>query len=365
MKIAHLTSAHGRFDIRIFMKECRSLVEAGHDVSLVVADGKGDQISEGVHILDTGSAGSRIDRMVHSSRRVFKRARRLRADVYHLHDPELIPWGLCLRALGAKVIFDAHEDLPKQIKSKPYLSEWQKAVVSAAVQGGEALAFRMMSGLIGATPSITKKLSAYAKRVEAINNFPLLGELEAPEKNPKRANEVCYVGGISWIRGCRELVSAMRLVTTDVVLNLVGPVQDASLRVDMKEDAGWSRVKEAGVVDRIGVRSIMARSRAGIVTFLPAPNHTEAQPNKMFEYMSAGLPVIASNFPLWREVVEGSGCGLCVDPAKPEEIARAIDWIIMNPVEAEAMGRRGQEATKNRYNWPNEAEKLVKFYTQI
>jgi glycosyltransferase involved in cell wall biosynthesis len=112
-------------------------------------------------------------------------------------------------------------------------------------------------------------------------------------------------------------------------------------------EAGWNR---------------LARSKAGIVTFLPAPNHIDAQPNKVFEYMSAGVPVIASHFPLWREIVEGNQCGLCVDPHEPEQIAEAIDYLLGHPDEARRMGENGMRAVQDRYNWAIEERKLRKFY---
>ena len=105
--------------------------------------------------------------------------------------------------------------------------------------------------------------------------------------------------------------------------------------------------------------------RCGLVLFRPAPNHLEAQPNKLFEYMSAGLPVIASDFPAWRELVEGTGAGLLVDPDDPQAIAHAIAWILRHPAEAEQMGRRGREAVYRDFNWDREAEKLAACYRNI
>jgi glycosyltransferase involved in cell wall biosynthesis len=85
----------------------------------------------------------------------------------------------------------------------------------------------------------------------------------------------------------------------------------------------------------------------------------------MFEYMSAGVPVIASNFPLWREIVEGNDCGLCVNPLQPKEIAEAVDFLVANPERAKAMGRNGQRAVREKYNWGNEEMKLLSLYKQI
>jgi glycosyltransferase involved in cell wall biosynthesis len=85
----------------------------------------------------------------------------------------------------------------------------------------------------------------------------------------------------------------------------------------------------------------------------------------MFEYMSAGLPVIASNFPLWKEIVEGNKCGICVDPMDPKAIASAIQWMIDHPEEAEEMGKNGRRAVETKYNWANESKKLVGLYQRL
>lgn len=365
MKIAHLTSAHPRDDIRIFTKECRSLAAAGHELMLVVADGLGPEVRDGVRILDVGRARGRFDRMCRITRRVYAQAMSLEGDIYHFHDPELLPVGLKLKRRGKKVVFDSHEDVPKQILGKHYLHPFLRRVLSWGFARYEGFVCSRLDGIVAATPFIRDKFKPINPRSIDINNFPMIGELDAHVPWQDKAKEVCYVGTISQIRGIKELVRAMALTRSDVRLNLVGAFAEAPVEAEVATYPGWAQVNALGVQDRRGVADVLGRSLAGLVNLHPLVNYLDSLPIKMFEYMSAGIPVIASNFDLWKQIIEQSACGLCVDPMDPAALASAIDYLASHPDEARKMGENGRQAVLSRYNWSLEEAKLIGFYDRL
>ena len=365
MHVAHLTSAHPRDDIRIFHKECRSLVVGGYDVTLVVADGLGDGVRDGVQIRDVGRGQGRLRRMLKTTSRVFAKAVRLDADLYHLHDPELIPVGLRLKRLGKRVVFDAHEDVPKQLLGKPYLNPFLLRLLAKVFSVFERYASARFDGIIAATPTICDKFLAINPNTVDVDNYPMLGELDANLPWSAKFTEICYVGSIAGIRGIREIVRAMELVEQPATLSLVGAFAEPDVEAEVRQYSGWQHVNVLGIQDRQGVREALGRSVAGLVTLYPVINYLDALPIKMFEYMAAGIPVIASNFPLWREIVEGNSCGICIDPLKPLEIAAAIDRLLQDRELAEEMGANGARAVREHFNWGVEEQKLLAFYDHI
>ena len=361
-KACILTSVHSPFDTRIFHKEAKSLTKAGYDVTLICQYDKNESVDR-IRIVSFSRPRNRIERMTRTVWSVYQKALQIDADIYHFHDPELIPIGLLLKRHGKRVIYDVHEDVPRQNLSKPYLPVAFRRPISAMIGALETFSARLFDGVVTATPFINKRFLELAANAVNVNNYPLASEQYTAEnqwKNKEKA--VCYLGGIAGIRGAFEMVDAIG--KTKYRLLLAGDIE-TEIENGLKQMPGWRQVDALGFVNRDGVRAMAGRSMAGLVLFHPEPNHIDAQPNKMFEYMSAGIPVISSNFLLWKEIVEGAECGICVDPLSPEAIAKAIQFIIEHPTEAEQMGKNGRRAVEERYNWRNEERKLLDLYQEL
>jgi len=365
IKICHITTVHPVYDVRIFRKECISLKKYGFDVHLIVPSG-GEEYKEGIYIHSLPKSKNRKERMLKIRKLAFEKALEIDADLYHFHDPELIPIGLKLKKLGKKVIYDVHEDVPRQILSKPYLNKWIRPIISQAFEIYENWASKKFDALITATPHIRDRFIKINPNTIDVNNFPILEELFEPVKWENRENAICYIGGISRIRGIVELIKALEY--TNITLHLAGNFESKQLKREIMNLKGWKKVKYYGFVDRNKVKDILSKVKAGVLNFLPLPNHIHSQPNKIFEYMSAGIPVVASNFPLWQDIIEKNEygkCGICVDPLNPKEIASAINYLVSNDREAKRMGKIGRRLVEEKYNWENESKKLLKVYQEV
>ncbi|MFW6768311.1 glycosyltransferase family 4 protein [Acinetobacter pittii] len=362
--IVHLTSAHPRYDTRIFVKQCCSLAKR-YDTYLVVADGKGNEVNNQVRILDVGKFTGRKNRMLNAPKAIFEKALSLDAEIYHLHDPELIPIGLKLKKMGKKVFFDAHEDLPNQIMSKHYLNPISKKVIAFLVKAYEKYACNKLDGVVAATPFIRDKFLKINKNTIDINNYPKLEEFSSIPTDTLKGNQVCYIGGLADVRGIVEMVQAINSTQSEAKLVLAGDFSDKNLEQSVMEMEGWEKVNFLGYVGRNEIKNTLASSVAGLVVLHPTRSYLDSLPVKMFEYMCAGIPVIASDFPLWRSIVNDAQCGVCVDPLKPYEIAKAINYFINNPDKARVMGEQGRAAVVEKYNWSIEENKLLNFYSSI
>jgi glycosyltransferase involved in cell wall biosynthesis len=363
VKIVHLSSVHGDHDVRILLKECSSLASKLDNVSVnLILAGVKEREEFGVHIHSVSKYyGSRLKRMWLTVNQVFLKAISLDADIYHLHDPELLRIALKLKRRGKIVVYDAHEDLPRQIMGKSYLP--LKSLLAAFFERYENYVVKRLDGVVTATPFIADRFKKVNDLTIDINNFPLESEIEFTKNDASvKENRVCFIGGISSIRGISQLVDAFE--NSEVRLSLAGEIESEYFN-ELTVKNGWRNVDALGFINRSHAVALKQKCLAGIVTFLPYPNHINAQPNKIFEYMAAGLPVIGSNFPLWKEIIEQNNCGICVDPSDSMAIAEAIHHLASNKELARKMGENGSRLVKEKYNWLQEENKLIDFYRQL
>lgn len=219
IKVCHMTSVHPPFDTRIFLKECISLSQEGYDTYLVA---QGDSCEkEGVHVVGCGESGGRFRRMAFFTRKIYREALKLDCDIYHLHDPELLSWGLKLKRKGKKVIFDSHEDVPAQIMDKPWIAPGIRKMISRCYSAYETYVVKRIDAVVAATPYIAGRFTGRARNVVTVNNYPKLDDIVFHDTLfEKRDKIICYAGGISKIRGEDIMVQAMKDV--DGVLILAG-----------------------------------------------------------------------------------------------------------------------------------------------
>jgi glycosyltransferase involved in cell wall biosynthesis len=368
IRICHLSSVHRGLDIRIFHKECISLSAAGYKVYLVIAADPHEVSAAnevGVKIYPLKMPIGRFSRIVLHAWRTYQVGRKLNADIYHFHDPELMPYAILLSIAGKKVIYDVHEDGPQDVLTKEWIPFAIRSVVSKTIGLFEHFCAKYFFYISAATPFIAHRFRKINSSTIDINNYPKSYEFNNQPQWSEKRNEICYVGGIGRIRGIKEIVQAMSQTQTYVQLNLCGCFSEPELENACKKLPGWQKINALGFLDRRGICDVLERSIAGLVTLHPTINYLDSLPVKMFEYMAAGIPVIASDFPLWREIIAGSDCGLLVDPLNPQAIADAIDYLALNPKEAERLGKNGRKAVLEKYNWSNEEKKLLTFYESI
>jgi glycosyltransferase involved in cell wall biosynthesis len=364
-KVCMLSSVHSAFDVRIYEKEAKSLVEAGYDVAIVAPDGKNGK-SDAVEIVRVRRQDNRLQRMTRGIWEVYRKAKEIDAEVYHFHDPELIPVGLLLKICGKQVIYDVHEDVPRDILAKTWISPILRKPAATGAGLVHFLSALLFDRIIAATPVIASRFPS--NKVLTVQNFPRLEQSDKiPPSYADRGPFVAYIGGISRQRGAQEMIQAMSMLRgfPDARLLLAGEFEKFDLERELRGLPGFERVDYRGWLTRIEVRDLLSISKSGLVLLHPFQMYMEAQPIKLFEYMAAGIPVIASDFPLWRAIVGETGCGLLVDPQNPRDIARAIEWILGHPEEAEQMGQRGAAAVRSKYNWEAESEKLLKLYSNL
>lgn len=353
-KVVHLTSVHPVQDVRIFHKECVSLKQAGYDVTLI-APAKQDQLLTGVNVVAVKKAKHRLKRMTIGLWQIYRKALKTKGDIYHFHDPELILVGLLLRLHGKKVIYDVHEDVPRDILMKAWIPLVFRRLIANSFELFELLAAKMFTRIVTVTPQITARFAK--NNTTEVRNYPRLDEFSLVTQS-NLPQSLCYSGLITKERGLYEMLNVAE--ATKTLLYLAGNFID-----DQTLPSGNCHTQHLGFLTRDKLTALYRQSFAGLALLHPGPTFNTSLPIKLFEYMAAGIPVIASDFPLWRAIIEKHNCGFCVNPFNLSMICEKINYLKTHPQTAREMGARGREAVVNYYNWQIEFKKLLLLYQHL
>jgi glycosyltransferase involved in cell wall biosynthesis len=363
-RVAHVSSAHPWTDNRVHLREAVSLQDAGYDVVLIAVESS-EKVRLSSVTVKLIPRRTRLRRLTVSSLQAVFLAIRSQASVVHLHDPELI-WAVpVLRMLGRKVIFDAHEDLPSQIMDKHYLPKPLRSAVARAA-GILTLVASSSDHVIAATETIARRFPA--AKTTVVKNYPRLRQQDADlPALDDRPLHVVYVGAISDTRGARVMAAAVddNAFPSDWKLSLAGHFVPASTADLFSNVQHVERTQVHGKVSPAEARDLLIQARVGLVVLQDTVAYRDSLPTKMFEYMAAGLPVIASDFPLWRSILEPLDCATFVDETSSEAVAVAISAYATDSDLLRRHGKNARSAALVDLNWASQEGPLLSVYASV
>lgn len=359
-RICMMTTGHPFTDNRIYNKEIKYLADLGYEIVFV---GYGDEFpveEKNIELVRLKTKpNNRVERWIWALS-FYRQINNIDADIFHFHDPELLWSGYCLKKKGKRVVYDAHEDLPKQVLSKDYMSKPLKTFLAKVLGFCEKKLACNLDGIIAATESIEKKLLKYNKNTKGAYNYPSLKEYSSCIENRNR-KAYCYIGVITEVRGIKEVIKSTRY--SGYKLIICGQFESMELFNEVSSFEEWKNVDYRGQLNRNELDKVLAECAVGIVTFYPEPNHVDAMPNKLYEYMACNMAVVASNFPSWITMIDNK-LGICVNPRDEKEIGCAVKRIIDNQL-WENMGLEGRKLIETQCNWESQIKNIVDLYETI
>lgn len=370
-RVCHISTAHPENDGRILFKECSSISKAGYDVSLIVTSDK-EKVINGVKIIPLSKKNNknnnRIYRMFYKTKQAYNKAVEVDADIYHFHDPELIPLGKKLKKIGKKVIYDVHEDMPKQILSKKYLGSMRmRKIVSKAFDKYEKESARLFDAIITPQDWIKDKFFKYNNNIEIVKNFAMRSLIDdaKPSINDKSEDKfiMIYIGAITKIRGIKEMIKVAERFNGKVELWVIGGWETEELFNECKRLEGYKYTKYLGKLPIAELYKYVKMADVGMSVLYPTPNYKEAIPTKVCEYMACNLPVILSDFPFWRELF--GDIGTYVDPLDIDEIVKAVEYYMSNRELRIIKGKENRKVFESEFSWETEEKKLLELYNDM
>ena len=372
-RVVHLSTVHHLHDVRITVKEAASLARAGFAVTVVARAGEpvADR-PDGLALEPLPATAGRVSRLL-GVREAARRAIAHRPALVHLHDPELLAIVPRLRAAGARVVYDMHEDLPRQLMAKPWLPRWSRAPFSRLVAAVEPRLVARCDGLVVVDGAWLERHPGPPAAL--VRNLPLAREVRARGEDPppvhRRPPRLVYAGGVDESRGATVMVRAMHAACTDGAapadarLDVCGPVRPPALGDALAALDPTRRTALHGWLDRPRLLALLDGARAGLLMLAPHPNYAHAYATKLYEYLRAGLPVIASDLPSHREVIERHGCGLIVPYGDVDALADAMRRLLTDDALTERLAAGAREAWRASRTFESEFDDLLALYAKL
>ncbi|NEZ45598.1 glycosyltransferase family 4 protein [Clostridium niameyense] len=365
MRICMITSGHNPYDDRIYYKEILSLKKNFSDIYIVAPYDKDCITKESIQIKCFKREVGIIGR-IKNLRNMYKRAIELKCDVYHAHEPDsLLVAYLLKRKLGVKVIYDSHEYHPEAFSEH---FKFGKNFVTKIVYKYEKFICTRIDAIISVNDLLINKFKKFNDESVLIPNYPVKDNEAVKEYNEKPT--FVYVGGLREDRGILKVIEAIYMTKQDYKYYFIGPFETNEFKNKVKKLIDSKNEKRdiyfTGRISHIKVFDYLKRAHVGFVLLQPTNwRYINSEPIKLFEYMISNTAIIASDFPMMRNIVETAQCGLITKPTSSESIKEAIEQLGNNLHETENMGLNGKNAVLKFYNWSICEKRLLKLYDKF
>lgn len=370
-KICHITTVHERYDVRIFVKELLSLSHR-YDCTLI-APGEHEETKDGIRIIPIKKYKPEYKRFLKTTREAYKKAKEQRADLYHFHDPEFLPWAILLKFSGKKIVYDIHENHLSSIMNRDYLPKISRYIFCGIYWLLQEISFTLFDGIIVV---VKEHMSSCPKsKTILLPNYPelkLFKNLRLRDSKRGKDNVVncLYLGGMTRIRGIYELIRAVILLNEKRVryrLNLIGRISEGSLeQFIMESSQQYDFIVYHGRFERKKALELAGQNDIGIITVYPTKNNMISSPNKLFEYLALGLGVVASNFPKWHKILKDIDYVEYVDPQDINSIAEGIERLANKLKGAPPRFREDMRVFVFKdYSWESVESRLLELYERI
>lgn len=368
-KIMMASSVHVWTDTRIFFKEAQTLASNGFQVSFYAIDFESEKSVIPNLKMTYLKPVKRWQRVSHW-KFLYKEMLKSDAKHFHFHDPELL---LVARKLKRKVkneitiTYDMHEHIPAAIKTKQWIPTIIRKPLAKLITVIEKKLMRNCDTVIFAEKSYKDNYEELLLQKVDVLNYPVFDNT-----NWKKQKQDCltlvYVGVLTEQRGIYnmlELAVALKAkMNGNFRMNIIGPIftDEATLNAFIQKHQLEENVTLYGRMQYKDIWNFYQQADIGLCLLHPTPNNLNSHSTKLFEYMAAELPIIATDFPDFIDILTTNNCGKTGDIFNAEVLADLVLEMDADKKMLEDMGRNGRVAFDKFYNWKNEEKKLIAIY---